>query len=195
METLKEGTWYIKGCEELEEYFDKNDINFQGDFSTHGYYIENGEWDCNIIEHIQHLTELTYPEFIKLFEGGESKEDFAIYKRTFNKIPYPRVEWECNCGFKYCLNEGFEQDYRKDNFKEIRFPTGKCLKCKKEIRTQSLEIKEVLQVENTVFNIDFGGHVMAGLKIINGEIEVVGAINGYGNGISTDEIIITKFNQ
>ena len=148
METLKEGTWYIKGCEELEEYFDKSDIDFQCDFSTHGYYIENGEWDCNIIEHIQHRTELTYPEFIKLFEGGESKEDFAIYKRTFNKIPYPRVEWECNCGFKHCINEGFEQDYRKDNFKEIRFPTGKCLKCKKEIRTQSLEIKEVLQVEN-----------------------------------------------
>ena len=70
---FEEGTWYIKGCEELEEYFDKNDINFQGDFSTHGYYIENGEWDCNIIEHIQHRTELTYPEFIKLFEGGERK--------------------------------------------------------------------------------------------------------------------------
>ena len=140
-------------------------------------------------------TELTYPEFIKLFEGGESKEDFAIYKRTFNKIPYPRVEWECNCGFKHCLNEGFEQDYRKDNFKEIRLPTGNCLKCKKEIKTHSLESKEVLQVENTVFNIDFGGHVMAGLKIINGEIEVVGAMNGYGNGISTDEIRITKSNQ
>ena len=83
----------------------------------------------------------------------------------------------------------------KDNFKEIRLPTGNCLKCKKEIKTYSLESKEVLQVENTVFNIDFGGHVMVGLKIINGEIEVVGAINGYGNGISTDEIRITKSNQ
>lgn len=92
--------------------------------------------------------ELTYSEFIKLFEGGESKEDFAIYKRTFNKIPYPRVEWECNCGFKHCLNEGFERDYRKDNFKEIRLPTGRCLKCKKEIKTHSLESEEVLQVEN-----------------------------------------------
>ena len=144
---------------------------------------------------IKNKTELTYPEFIKLFEGGESKEDFAIYKRTFNNIPYPRVEWECNCGFKHCLNEGFEQDYRKDNFKEIRLPTGNCLKCKKEIKTHSLESKEVLQVENTVFNIDFGGHVMAGLKIVNSEIEVVGAMNGYGNGISTDEIRITKSNQ
>ena len=151
-----------------------------------------GKWDLEVNKRMEY-TELNYSQFLDMM--GESKEDFAIYKRTFNKIPYPRVEWECNCGFKHCINEGFEQDYRKDNFKEIRFPTGKCLKCKKEIRTQSLEIKEVLQVENTVFNIDFGGHVMAGLKIINGEIEVVGAINGYGNGISTDEIIITKFNQ
>ena len=76
---------------------------------------------------IKNKTELTYPEFIKLFEGGESKE--------------------------------------------------------------------VLQVENTVFNIDFGGHVMAGLKIVNGEIEVVGAMNGYGDGISADKIIITKSNN
>ena len=94
--------------------------------------------------------ELTYSVCIKLFEGGESKEDFAIYKRTFNEIPYPRVEWECNCGFKHCLNEGFERDYRKDNFKEIRLPTGRCLKCKKEIKTHSLESKEVLQVENKI---------------------------------------------
>ena len=78
---------------------------------------------CNH-EVISRKTELTYLEFIKLFEGGESKE--------------------------------------------------------------------VLQVENNVFNIDFGGHVMAGLRIVNGEIKVVGAINGYGDGISADKIIITK---
>ena len=89
METLKEGTWYIKGCEELEEYFDKNDINFQGDFSTHGYYIENGEWDCNIIEHLQHRTELTYPEFIKLFEGGEEETSLQIALKALEDIVNP----------------------------------------------------------------------------------------------------------
>lgn len=91
-------------------------------------YLDNetGLWWVNGDTIPKNKTELTYPDFIKLFEGRESKE--------------------------------------------------------------------VLQVENTVFNIDFGGHVMAGLKIINGEIEVVGAINGYGNGISTDEIRITKYN-
>ena len=172
----------------VQYWFDKHNILLYFD-------DEDGLWWVNGDIAPADKTEITYPEFIKLFEGGESKEDFAIYKRTFNNIPYPRVEWECNCGFKHCLNEGFEQDYRKDNFKEIRLPTGNCLKCKKEIKTHSLESKEVLQVENTVFNIDFGGHVMAGLKIINGEIEVVGAMNGYGNGISTDEIRITKSNQ
>ena len=106
-----------------------------------------GKWDLEVNKRREY-TELTYSQFLDMM--GESEEDFAIYKRTFNKIPYPRVEWECNCGFKHCLNEGFEQDYRKDNFKEIRLPTGKCLKCKKEIRTQSLEIKEVLQVENKI---------------------------------------------
>ena len=117
---------------------------------THRYwflFFDGNAWNQNETP-LSGKTELTYPEFIKLFEGGESKEDFAIYKRTFNNIPYPRVEWECNCGFKHCLNEGFEQDYRKDNFKEIRLPNGNCLKCKKEIKTHSLESKEVLQVEN-----------------------------------------------
>ena len=83
METLKEGTWYIKGCEELEEYFDKNDINFQGDFSTHGYYIENGEWDCNIIEHLQHRTELTYSQFLDMM--GESEEVLQVENKPFDR--------------------------------------------------------------------------------------------------------------
>lgn len=46
-----------------------------------------------------------------------------------------------------------------------------------------------------VFNIDFGGNVMAGLKIVNGKIEVIGAINGWGDGISADLIKITKSNN
>lgn len=96
---------------------------------THCYwflFFDGNAWNQNETP-LSGRTELTYPEFIKLFEGGKSKE--------------------------------------------------------------------VLQVENTVFNIDFGGHVMAGLKIVNGEIEVVGAMNGYGNGISADKIIIIKSNQ
>ena len=122
----------------------------------HFYLIYDDEdcmWWVSTKYFLADKTELTYSQFLDMM--GESKEDFAIYKRTFNKIPYPRVEWECNCGFKHCINEGFEQDYRKDNFKEIRLPTGKCLKCKKEIRIQSLEIKEVLQVENKPFDREF----------------------------------------
>lgn len=36
---------------------------------------------------------------------------------------------------------------------------------------------------------------MSGLKIVNGEIEVVGAMNGYSDVISADKIIITKSNN
>ena len=137
--------------EPYPEFDNQHDIN-EEHFKLH--ISGNSWWVLNNYE-VKDKTELTYPEFIKLFEGGESKEDFAIYKRTFNNIPYPRVEWECNCGFKHCINEGFEQDYRKDNFKEIRLPTGRCLKCKKEIKTHPLESKEVLQVENNnVFFLD-----------------------------------------
>ena len=96
---------------------------------THCYwflFFDGNAWNQNETP-LSGKTEITYPEFIKLFEGGKSNE--------------------------------------------------------------------VLQVENTVFNIDFGGHVMAGLKIVNGEIKVVGAMNGYGNGISADKIIIIKSNQ
>lgn len=113
---------------------DLGDYTVDQDFKYLNFDIPMDRWFVDNNEY-ENKTEITYPEFIKLFEGGERKEDFAIYKRTFNNIPYPRVEWECNCGFKHCLNEGFEQDYRKDNFKEIRLPNGNCLKCKKEIKT------------------------------------------------------------
>lgn len=125
-------------------------IIYRDHFYIHFHSVEKKWLAFTYFKNQERKQELTYPKFIKLFEGGESKEDFAIYKRTFNNIPYPRVEWECNCGFKHCLNEGFEQDYRKDNFKEIRLPIGNCLKCKKEIKTHSLESKEVLQVENSI---------------------------------------------
>ena len=102
METLKEGTWYIKGCEELEEYIDKNDVNFQGDFSTHGYYIENGEWDCNIIEHIQHRTELTYSQFLDMM--GESEEKSKVIENSEKELVN-------NDGMLY-IGEGLENYYK-----------------------------------------------------------------------------------
>lgn len=42
------------------------------------------------------------------------------------------------------------------------------------------------------YEIDFGGNVLAGLEITNNEPTVIGAMNGWGNGISKDEITITE---
>lgn len=42
------------------------------------------------------------------------------------------------------------------------------------------------------YEIDFGGNVLAGLEITNNEPTVIGAMNGWGNGISKDDITITE---
>lgn len=38
--------------------------------------------------------------------------------------------------------------------------------------------------EYKIFEIDFEGHVLTKLKFENGQLEVLGAINGYGNAVS-----------
>ena len=42
------------------------------------------------------------------------------------------------------------------------------------------------------YEIDFGGNVLAGLEITNNEPTVIGAMNGWGNGISKDDITISE---
>ena len=42
------------------------------------------------------------------------------------------------------------------------------------------------------FDIDFDGNVLAGIEITNNEPRVVGAMNGWGNGISPDKCKITE---
>lgn len=101
-------------------------------YSTEKQWLENGEFDephlylCDtriwITSYVPNLTELTYPEFIKLFEGGEGENE-------------------------------------------------------------------------NIYDVDFGGNVMARIKIVDNKIEVTNAMNGYGNGIPLSEITITNSNQ
>lgn len=42
------------------------------------------------------------------------------------------------------------------------------------------------------YEIDFGGDVLAGIEITNDKPTVIGAMNGWGNGISTDKITINE---
>ena len=56
MEKLQEGTWYIKGCKELEEYFKTTVIYLYGGVPRYGYFIEDGRWEYSDIDYLQHRT-------------------------------------------------------------------------------------------------------------------------------------------
>lgn len=51
--------------------------------------------------------------------------------------------------------------------------------------------KQVIQSEK-FYHIDFGGNIMARIKSSNDSIEVVAAMNGYGNPIAKIDITITE---
>jgi len=42
------------------------------------------------------------------------------------------------------------------------------------------------------WEINFGGDVLAGLEITNNEPKIIGAMNGWGNGIDKEAITITQ---
>ena len=49
-------------------------------------------------------------------------------------IPYPRVQFESECGFKLVLTEGYDQDWHNHKkYGQPLLPKGKCLKCQSEI--------------------------------------------------------------
>jgi len=63
------------------------------------------------------------------------------YKISKEKLPYPRVMYDCECGFKYVMLEGYEQKNYSDSgggkfagrTKNLLKPQGICSKCKKKI--------------------------------------------------------------
>lgn len=62
-----------------------------------------------------------------------------------------------------------------------------------QTEVNKLALGEV-SVELPVYNIDFGGNVMAGIVIENGKPNVLGAMNGGGFAIDSDKIIVTEGN-
>ena len=64
------------------------------------------------------------------------------YKETNKEIPYPRNEWICDCGFKYVLMVGFNPDWKSNDYGKTIIPSGKCMKCKKEIFVDEKKIKD-----------------------------------------------------
>lgn len=44
------------------------------------------------------------------------------------------------------------------------------------------------------YEISFGNHLQCGVRITNGSIEVIGAVNGWGDGVPLTDIIIKRLN-
>jgi len=57
------------------------------------------------------------------------------------------------------------------------------------LKSELLGNPEQLKAERE-WTIDFDGKLMAGIKIVNGELSVIGAMDGYGNGLCLSDIIV-----
>ena len=55
------------------------------------------------------------------------------YKLSDKKAPYPRVAYDCSCGFYYVQMEGYKFGLDNERTSDLISPNGKCMKCKKEI--------------------------------------------------------------
>lgn len=45
------------------------------------------------------------------------------------------------------------------------------------------------------WEIDFGGDVLAGLEINNNEPKIIGAMNGWGDGVPLEQVVILELND
>lgn len=52
--------------------------------------------------------------------------------------------------------------------------------------------KQVASKTSSTYQITFGSHLMAGITVTDNNIEIEGAVDGWGNGIPVDQIVITK---
>ena len=89
MEALKEGTWYIRGCGKLKEYFDKIECIRSGDIYEFGYYIEDGKWNYYLIEHLQHRKEITLQDYLDSLKPQSLDElDLEIKEKERSAIKF-----------------------------------------------------------------------------------------------------------
>lgn len=66
-------------------------------------------------------------------DAVELEKTNCIYKQDFTvKNKYPRVSYKADCGFLYAEAEGYEIGTSNERL-GIKFPTGQCMKCKRQI--------------------------------------------------------------
>lgn len=67
------------------------------------------------------------------------------------EAPYPRVSYISECGFQLVMMEGYEYNEFSGRTSKFKIPSGKCLKCKKEIVVE-LPTEEQLEVQKPSHN-------------------------------------------
>ena len=64
-----------------------------------------------------------------------------------------------------------------------------------EYQDAFIEVAKWMQEQERIFEIDFGGNVLVKIKIKDNQAAIEGCINGYGDAISMDKIIIRELPQ
>jgi hypothetical protein len=81
----------------------------------------------------------------------------------------------------------FHQDYKTYG------EETEAIKAHLEARFKALGLYDVSKsLPTKEYEIDFGGDVLAGIEITDNKPKIRAAMNGWGNGISTDKITITE---
>ena len=52
-----------------------------------------------------------------------------------------------------------------------------------------------MEKEKEVYEVNFDGNCLVVIEVLNNEIEVIKAMNGYGNAIELEHITIHKFGK
>ena len=68
----------------------------------------------------------------------------------------------------------------------------------KETENNELSTNKALNIDamcSRFYQIDFGNHLRCELTITDGEIEVEGAINGWGDVVPLEQIVILQLND
>ena len=98
METLKENSWYIRGCKKLEKYFQNNKIDLNGFYKSVAYYIKDGKWECSIIDNLPHRTEITLQDYLESLKP----QSFDELDLEFEEKERSSIEFLKSRGYSVC---------------------------------------------------------------------------------------------
>ena len=139
---------------------------------------------------MKNTTENLKPEhiYLNLAECSEQER-----KEVGFILPFNAIKTLVNCLKKGKLYRNFKHlQLTKNNYWTVSNAKFNKTEVNFQQFKQIIEWKEVLQVD--IFDIDFGGNVMARMEIKNGKFKFTDAMNGGGYSIAIEDIKITPTN-